>query len=173
MEYHVVGVNGPVFLRPEGHEILLNFGGVLVSGEAEAVGDAPAMGVYNNARYVETFAQYGIGDFPADAGQAQQVVHGTGHPAVIVFQQHAAAFTDGPGFLVEKAAGADVIFEFAGGGFRKIARTTIFLEKVAADHIYARIGALRREYGHNQQMEGRPEVQGTPHLGIGFLEEGE
>ncbi len=149
MEYHVVGVNGPVFLRPEGHEILLNFGGVLVSGEAEAVGDAPAMGVYNNARYVETFAQYSIGDFPANAGQAQEVVHGTGYPALIVCQQYAAALPDGPGFLVEKAAGADIILEFAGGGLHKIARIPVLFEQVAADHIYARIGALRREYGHD------------------------
>jgi len=164
---------GPLLARDQEHEVLLDFDGVGVFGEAKALRQSRDVSIDNDAVIeVEGIAEDDIGGFASDAAEAGEFFHGLRHFAVVALDERLAAGLDAFGFVAEETGAFDGFFEIGGGRLGEIGSGAIFFEKLGGDEIDSFIGALSGKDGGDEQFEGVRMIQLAVGLGIGFVEGG-
>ena len=111
-----------------------------------------------------------ICDLSANAGKGQQSVHVVGnYRAEFVPKLNCRSLYACRLGLI-KTAGANDIFNVLNGRVGKVGICGIFREKLTADYIDPRVGALRRKPTHNEKPPGLTlPVKGADRLGIDAL----
>lgn len=108
----LVGELDPVAVGDDFHEFLLDLGGGVGFGEAEAAGEAVDVGIDDNAfGEAKTDAKDDRGGFAGCAGDGDEFVECLGDLAGEFFSDDAACTLDGFGLVVEEAGGADERFQ--------------------------------------------------------------
>ncbi len=157
----------PIFLGDEFHEVLFDFDGIGMGGQAQASREAADVGVDHDADvFVEGVAQDDVGGFAAYAAQAGQFLHGLGHIAAEFFQNVLGGLFDGFGFAAEKTGGLDDFFDVSLRSGGQGLDGGIFFEEDRGDHVDAHIGALGGEDGGDEQLERVLMVQGAVGRGV-------
>ena len=170
----LMGEDDPFILRDHGHQIILDFLGVLVACQVQALRKPHDMGVNHDAAAdAEGGAENDVSGFAGNAGKGKDFVHGARDFAAEFLEDTFAGADDRFCFIAEESRGANFIFQFGGIGIGEIFWRFIFLIKFLGDLIYAHVGALRGENRGNEQLEGVFVFQFAGGGGIGFVEFGE
>jgi hypothetical protein len=165
---------GPLLAREQRHEVLLDFDGVGVFGEAEALGQSRDVRIDNDAMIeFEGVAENDVGGFASDAAKAGEFFHRLRHFAAVTLDQGLAAGLDAFGFVAEEAGAFDGCFQVGGGRLGEIGGAAIFFEKLGGDEIDSFIGALSGKDGGDEQFERVGIIQLAVGLRIGFIEGGD
>jgi hypothetical protein len=127
---------GPELAWDEGHEIELDFFGLLLPGELEALGEAGDVGIDDDALVeVKGIAEDHVGGFAADPIELHQGFHGGRHLAMVVGEESTTAALDMACFATEETEGADLLLESFDGGMGVIGGGAVFLEEVGGDEV--------------------------------------
>ena len=149
-------------------QLLLHLSRVLGAvGQAQQPGDADAVGVrHHHPGHVIHVAQDQVGRLPPHPGQLQQLLHGTGHPAPIVPQQHLSRQDDVPGLGPEEAGGVDIVLHLRhvrpGQGLQGGEPGV----KGGGDLVHPLVGTLGGQTHGKQQLIILFILQGTQAVGI-------
>jgi hypothetical protein len=170
----LVGKGGPLVGGDEGHEVLFDFDGVGVGGQAETLREAGDVGIDDDADVLgEGVAEDDVGGFAADAAELGEFVHGLGDAAAVFFDDVGRRFADGFGLVAEEAGGLYELFDVFLGGFGEGLGRGVLFEEGGGDEVDADVGALGGEDGGDEELEGIFVVEGTLGVGVVLFEEGE
>ena len=157
--------------RQDCPELLLHLLRLLAVGKSQPSADADAVGVADHAsRHGVNVPQQQIGGLPPHAGQAQQLLHGAGHLAAVVFQKHLTGQNDVPGLVLVEAAGADVVFHIRNVRCRHGLQRGVGGKQSRGDKIHPGIRALGGKPHGDHQLVILLVVQGTQSIGIAVLQ---
>ena len=96
----------------QSHLHLVGIFAAVFGGEAQLVADTDAVGVGNDGRVTVNIRQDQIGRLSTDTGQLEQLLHGVGHHAAVLLQQHDGGIFNIVCLSAEQAAGLDDLAEF-------------------------------------------------------------
>jgi hypothetical protein len=113
MQDQVVTEHGPILLRDDRHEVVLDLHRVFMLGQAHAARQPADVCIHRDARYAEGIAQDDVGRFAADPWQDNQVVQAVGDRAAVVLDESLAAGLDVARLVAEEAGRLDRLFELA------------------------------------------------------------
>ena len=163
MPDELVGELDPFVLRDVGDVVLFDFGGLGVTGEIEAAGEAHDVGVDDDAGSDAVgAAEDHVGGFSGDAWEGEDLLHGARDFAAKFFDDGFAGAHDRFGFVAEEAGGAEVLFEFVGSGVGEGFRRWIFFVKRGGDLVDTRTSVVWAE------SDGGDEEVGRAIRGLGF-----
>ena len=133
-------------------EDLFDLCGVLftLGVKAESAADADAMRVGNDARLPEDIPEHEVGDLSSDAGECEELVHGTGHLTAVVAHEDGRRLFNALRLGFVQSAGADECLYFGKLGIRNRAKRRKSSKELLGDDIDARVGALRTESRHDE-----------------------
>lgn len=162
---------GPVVLRDEFHEVLLDLFGIGFAREAEAVGEAAYVGVHDDADVdVEGVAEDDVGGLAADPVEGGEFLHCFGDIAAVVVDEFAAGGLDVLRLRAVEADAANVFSEFGGAGVRVIGSGLVFLEEFFGDDVHLFIGALGGKDGGDEEFQRVGVVQLAIGIGIDLMQ---
>ena len=170
----LVGEDDPFVLWDHGHQVMLDFFGVLVSRQIQALRKPHDMRVNHDAAGdSEGGAEDDVAGFARNAGEGKDFVHGARDFAAEFLQDAFAGANDRFCFIAEESRGTNFIFQFGGAGVGEIFWRFVFFVKFLGHLIHAHVGALRRENRGNEQLESVFVFQLAGGGGIGFVKLGE
>ena len=143
------------FLRREtGPKLLLGlprvFGPV---GQPKQTRDADAVGIrHHDARRVMDVAQDQVGGLPAHAGEAEQLLHGSGDLPAELGQEHPGGQDDVPGLGTEETAGVDTGLHILRLRCGQSLQRREPGKETGRDLVDPLVGALGRETGGKEQL---------------------
>lgn len=157
---HPMRKDRPFFLRHDCHQIALDFFRRFLRGEAQALRQAPNVGVNHHAGVdSESVAEHDVGSFAPDPGKLRQLFHRARHVTVVSVGNGCGARFEIFGFVVKESAGPDQSFQFGEIGVSHCRRGGIFFKKRRGDFVDGFVRRLRGENRCGQQLERIFEVQ--------------
>ena len=147
VENDAVAEGGRGLGRENFAKLPLNFFRLLqVVHQAEAVGDADAVGIHNGAAGdMEHIAEDQVGGLAPDAGESGKFFHGGRDLTVMLFQQDFGTRHNIPGFGMIEAAGMDILLHLGDIGYGEIFQSGIAGKEGRSDLIDALIRTLGGE----------------------------
>ncbi len=124
-----------IFLGDNGDEVGLDFVGVGLIGESEALGDAGDVAIDANARDAKGVAEEDIGGLAADAGEFEEVVEVARDFAVEFLDDHAAGALNALGFHAAAEDFVELALERGEGDGDPVRGGAVFLEEGRGDDI--------------------------------------
>ena len=143
---------------------------VLPLRQPQPPADADAVGVGDDAGLVEDVPQDEVRGLAADAGQGGEPFQRVGELSAPLFNQLPGECLDIPGLGVEKAAGADDLFEVFDGRVRQRLEGRVAAIEHPRHLVDPLVGALGREAGGDQQLVGLFIGEGTDGVGVFLLQ---
>ena len=124
------------------HEILLRpFGGRCVA-ETETVRDTEDMGIDGHEVGAGVFDEDHVGGFLSDAGEFDQLLFVERNFTSVFLHHHFRHRDEIFGFVVEKRAGFDVLFDLFRIGLSEGGGIGVFFEKCRGDEVDPLVGTL-------------------------------
>jgi hypothetical protein len=169
-----VGDVYPIFAGDEGHQVALDFDGVVGGGEAEALGEAANVGVYDDTFGLAIgVAEDDVGGFAGDTGKGEEGGHlGRNFATVFLFKE-AGSFLDVGGFVAVEAGAAHQFFQFSTVGGGEGSSRWVAGEEGGGDFINEYVGALGGEDGGDEELEGGFMIEGAASIGVGVAQKGD
>lgn len=154
MPDNLVGKLDPPLFWNDLHEVLLDFLGIFVARQVQAVGNADDVSIHDNAAGdSKSSSEDDIGGFSRSAGKREHFFHGLRHSPAKLFHDGFARTHNGFGFVAEESSRANLLLEVARIRICEGFRRWIFLIERFRHLVYAHIGALRGEDRGNQQLK--------------------
>ncbi len=172
VEHHPMAEVVGLLRRQDLAQLLLHLGRVLCAvGEAQPAGDADAVGVcHHHAGGAVHIPQNQVGRLAAHSGQAQQILHGVGHPAAVLAEQHLGAQHHVTAFRPEKAAGVDVLAHLVNVRLGKALQGGEPRVQGGGDLVHPLVGALGGQAHGEQQLIVLLILQGAEGIGVQLLQ---
>jgi hypothetical protein len=135
--------------------------------QAEAVGDADAVGIHNGAAGdMEHVTEDQVGGLAADAGKGGELLHGGRDLTVMLFQQDFGTRHNIPGFGMIEAAGMDILLHLGDIGYGEIFQSGIAGKEGRGDLIDTLIRTLGGKTDGKEELVGFGIVEGTVGLRV-------
>ena len=158
----------------EGEEVGLDFSGIRLGGEAEALGEAADMGVDDDALLeAECVSEHDVGGFAADARKGGEFLHTVRNASPVAFEEGGGAGLEAAGLGPEEPGGFDEGLKFRGGDGGVVCGGFAAFEKAFGDQIDALVSALGGEDGGDQELQGVGVLEFAVGVRVGAAEDGE
>ena len=132
-------------------QIPLDFLGILIPGQIEAIRNPPYMGVHDNSRRnPESTAQHYVGRLSRGAWNGKQLLHRPRDLAAEFLDEFLAGADDRFRLVAKETGRANFLLDFRGVGVRQILWCRIFREERLRDDVYDGIRALSGKNRRNK-----------------------
>jgi hypothetical protein len=157
-------------------EIFFDFDRISVLGQSEAFAQAGDVGVDHNAGFDAVgVAEDDVGGFASDPGEVSEGRELAGDVALMVLDEGFCRPDEVFRLVAEEAGGSDEVFDvFLPGGGERFS-VGVFFEEGGCHQVDPHVGALGRENGGDEKLEGALVVQLAVGVGVGgaqFLQNG-
>src|SRR5437016_2730976 len=140
---------------------MLDFFRIGMAGQSHAPAEPADVGVHGDARGRKSIAENDIGSLPADAWQVYQLLQVRWHLAAMFLSNQSATSDDVLGLVAKETRRLDGLFQLGWPSVGKRCGVGVAFEKGGRHDIHANVGALRRQYGGDKQLQGVLEVKRT------------
>ena len=144
----------PLFFGNRAHQIPFHFDGILFFGKSQTPAQTADMRIDRNPWNAETISENDVGRLTSDAWKRHEIVQIAGHLSAELFDDDVAALFDVFRLVAKESRRLNEFLEFV-----QIRAGEIFGRGVAgkqrrSHHVDAFVGALRRQDGGDQQLQG-------------------
>ncbi len=161
---------GPVFLGRRLHQILLHFVLIMTLRESKTQGQTEDVCIHRNAFDLPVRRPQNNGScLAADPWELNELIHGLGDFAVVLFQEELCCPAEELGFVVVVTARENILLQFLERNLEILFECLVLFEKRCRNQVHAIIGALRTEDGSEEELLRRIPVQKTPRRLIQLL----
>src|ERR1017187_3370028 len=151
---------GPAVPRNDAVEVPLSFHRVRLARPAETAREAPDMRVHDDSvGRSPDVPEDDVRGLASDAGQGVKGLHRSRDLAAVLLDERLRHAAQGLRLRVEKARRTDDVLEGAGRRRRERGGVGEAPEDLGSHLIHARVRALRREDGRDEELERTPEIE--------------
>ena len=141
-------------------QVALDPHGILVSRQAQPLGETPDMGVDHDPLRVAELRGDDVRGLSRDARKSQQILQTARHLAVELLEEDAHRATDRLRLLTVEAGRVDVALELLGRDCEVVLRPAVLPEQVLRNAVDVHVGGLRRQHHGDQKLDVALEAEG-------------
>ena len=157
----------PLVAGEERHEVAFDLDGVGLPGQTQPGRNASDVGVHHHALIdAEGIAEHDVGGLPTNAGEDPQLLHRFGYITAVVRDEPLRHADQALRLVPEETSGPDDVLDLGRISYGQRRGVGIAGEQHRSDEIHPFVGALGREDGGGQQLEGIAVVEFAVGVGI-------
>ncbi len=138
---------------------------VLVLGQTQSPRETSDVSVHGKTRKIEHHAAHHVARLAPDSGKCHEIIEITRHLSIEAFDQSIRHADEVLRLAAVETGRTNDAFQLADIGGRQRPWIGITREQSGGHHVHAGVGALRRQDGGRQQLEGVAMIEFADHVG--------